>query len=567
MNASVDILLEVKDLTIGVPGTEIVHGASFSVPRGKVVALVGESGAGKSMTAMSIPHLLPPGVEATGSITFDGTELVGVSEKGMQRFRGPEIACVYQEPMTALNPLHTVGDFLAEAIRSHAASGAGARRSPQELLSLVGLDGFDDLLDRYPHQISGGQRQRIMAAGAVAWKPKLLIADEPTTALDVTTQRNVLAMFRDLVEHESMSMIFVTHDMGVVADIADYVVVMRNGKVMESEDVFSIFADPKVDYTRALLSAARALHGARTDLADPNNVIEAAKRAAQGSSAQRIEPSAAPALEVSGLTVEYKNTRRRRKRVGTRKAAVSEASLLVRPGETLGIVGESGSGKSTIARSILGLTPTTAGVVSIANTNMIGLKGTNRRRTLSHLGMVFQDPTSSLDPSLPLWRILTEPLWRRGSVKDTRELRKRAAGLLEDVDLDPTWINRRRHELSGGQRQRVAIARAISHRPDILLADEPTSALDVTVQVRVLELLARLQAEQQFACIFVSHDLYVVSTISDRVMVMKDGQVVETGPTDEVIHNPANEYTRTLLGAIPVPDPVIQRESRVPAHR
>ncbi|WIY83378.1 ABC transporter ATP-binding protein [Propionimicrobium sp. PCR01-08-3] len=565
MSAPNDVLLEVKNLTIGVPGTEIVHQASFSVPRGKVVALVGESGAGKSMTAMSIPHLLPPGVECSGSINFDGTELVGVSEKGMQHFRGPEIACVYQEPMTALNPLHTVGDFLSEAIRSHATSGsAGAKRSPQELLELVGLGGFNDLLDRYPHQISGGQRQRIMAAGAVAWKPKLLIADEPTTALDVTTQRNVLAMFRELVEHEKMSMIFVTHDMGVVADIADYVVVMRNGNVMESGDVFSIFADPADDYTRSLLSAARALHGARTATAEGSEVPGAAKRAA-GDSAREgavIDSVAAPALEVSGLTVEYKISRRRRKTVGVRNAAVAEADLFVRPGETLGIVGESGSGKSTIARSILGLTPTTAGVVSLADANMIGLKGRSRRNALSHLGMVFQDPTSSLDPSLPLWRILTEPLWRSGKMKDARELRKRAAELLTDVDLDPAWIDRRRHELSGGQRQRVAIARAISHRPEILLADEPTSALDVTVQVRVLELLARLQAEQHFACIFISHDLYVVSTISDRVMVMKDGHVVETGPTDQVIHNPENEYTRTLLGAIPVPDPVTQRRRR-----
>ncbi|WP_341728455.1 ABC transporter ATP-binding protein [Brooklawnia sp.] len=566
MNAQHDLLLEVKNLTIGVPGTEIVHGASFSVPRGKVVALVGESGAGKSMTAMSIPHLLPPGVEATGSINFDGTELIGVSEKEMQHFRGPEIACVYQEPMTALNPLHTVGDFLSEAIRSHATSGStGAQRDPQELLNLVGLGGFGDLLDRYPHQISGGQRQRIMAAGAVAWKPKLLIADEPTTALDVTTQRNVLAMFRELVEHEQMSMIFVTHDMGVVADIADHVVVMRHGKVMESGDVFSIFADPKNDYTRSLLSAARALHGVRAATADGSEIEESARQAA-GESVRVgavTDSQAKPVLEVTGLTVEYKNSRRRRRSVGVRQAAVAEADLFVRPGETLGIVGESGSGKSTIARSILGLTPTTAGTVSIADANMIGLRGAGRRRALSHLGIVFQDPTSSLDPSLPLWRILTEPLWRSGSIRDARELRKRAAGLLEDVDLDPAWINRRRHELSGGQRQRVAIARAISHRPEILLADEPTSALDVTVQVRVLELLARLQQEQHFACVFISHDLYVVSTISDRVMVMKNGHVVETGPTDEVIHNPENEYTRTLLGAILVPDPVAQRARHV----
>jgi len=233
-------------------------------------------------------------------------------------------------------------------------------------------------------------------------------------------------------------------------------------------------------------------------------------------------------------------------------------------GETLGIVGESGSGKSTIARAILGLAPVTGGSVELAGVELVGLKGRRRRRALSRLGVVFQDPTSSLDPSLPLWRVVTEPLWRSGAVRDTRELRRRARELLTDVDLDPAWrqIERRRHELSGGQRQRVAIARAISHRPDVLIADEPTSALDVTVQVTVLELLARLQREHDFACIFISHDLYVVSTISDRVLVMKDGQVVENGPTDQVIHDPENEYTRTLLGAIPVPDPVLQRSRR-----
>lgn len=542
-------LLKVTNLDIAVGGVQVVTGASFSVPPGKVVALVGESGAGKSMTAMAVPRLLPPGGMARGSIVYNGTELLEVPDSEMQRYRGAEIACVYQEPMTALNPLHTIGDFLNEAIRSHAASKAGrAQRDPQELLNLVGLGSFSDLLRRYPHQLSGGQRQRVMAAAAVAWKPKLLIADEPTTALDVTTQKNVLAMFRELVQHEQMSMIFVTHDMGVVADIADSVVVMRHGRVLETGDVFSIFADAKHEYTRSLLAAARALHGSG--------------ELVKGGSSTAAQPAQAEAstraLEIQDLTVAYRRGGFRRKGVPAVNIAVRDATLHVDHGETLGIVGESGSGKTTVARSILGLTPATGGVV-IGGTNMVGLRGRSRRKALSHLGVVFQDPTSSLDPSLPLWRVVTEPLWRSGTERDANALRRRAAELLEGVDLDPTWIHRRRHQLSGGQRQRVAIARAISHRPKVLIADEPTSALDVTVQVTVLDLLTRLQKEHNFACIFISHDLYVVSTISDRVLVMKDGRIVESGPTDAVIHSPENEYTKTLLAAIPVPDPVTQR--------
>ena len=558
-------LLTLTDLNITVSGTQVVNGASFTVAKGEVVAIVGESGAGKSMTAMAIPQLLPSGASCHGSIQFDGKELLTVSDRGMQRYRGAEIACVYQEPMTALNPLHTVGDFLEEAIRSHAAFGAaGAQRDPQELLDLVGLGSFDDLLRRYPHQLSGGQRQRIMAAGAIAWKPKLLIADEPTTALDVTTQRNLLAMFREFVEREGMSMIFVTHDMGVVADIADSVVVMRHGTVVETGDVYSIFADPKHEYTRSLLSAAKALHGSGETVESASQATEMSVVTEEKSVASCDESSTdARALEVRDLTVTYRRTALRRRRgEEAPTAAVRDATLHVDRGETLGIVGESGSGKSTIARSILGLTPVSSGIVSLGGVNMVGLRGSERRRALSRLGVVFQDPTSSLDPSLPLWRIVTEPLWRSGAVRDPRQLRRQAAALLEDVDLDPSWIRRRRHELSGGQRQRVAIARAISHRPDVLIADEPTSALDVTVQVKVLDLLARLQKENNFACVFISHDLHVVSTISDRVIVMKSGQIVETGQTSEVIHNPKNEYTRTLLAAIPVPDPVIQRARR-----
>lgn len=549
-----DVLLEVRDLRIAAGDRELVHGASFDVRRGQVVALVGESGAGKSMTAMAVPQLLPSGVHAHGSIRFDGAELLTLSDRQMQQYRGAEIACVYQEPMTALNPLHTVGSFLEQAIRSHRTpENASRARSPQELLDAVGLGGHDGLLRRYPHQLSGGQRQRIMTAGAIAWKPKLIIADEPTTALDVTTQRQVLAMFRGLVENEDMSMIFVTHDMGVVADIADAVVVMRNGEVVETGDVVSVFSDPQHEYTRTLLGAARSLHG----VADPSADITIA--------APREREAREPAVTTNNLTVQYGRTGRRRSARGAGRPAVRDATFEVARGETVGIVGESGSGKSTIARSILGLTPIAGGSIMLSGVDTVGQSRRERRKTLAHIGVVFQDPTSSIDPSLPLWRVLTEPLWRSGRVRDARELKRRAADLLRDVDLDPAWIERRRHELSGGQRQRVAIARAISHSPDVLIADEPTSALDVTVQVKVLELLKRLQRQHDFACVFISHDLYVVANISDRVIVMKDGQVVETGPTSTVLNEPSSDYTKTLLAAIPVPDPVEQRRRRTGA--
>lgn len=555
-------VLTVSNLDVTITGTRVVDGAGFEVENGEVVALVGESGAGKSMTAMAVPQLLPPGAECGGSIRFGETELLDLSDRQMTRYRGSEIACVYQEPMTALNPLHTVGDFLDEAIGAHLTRENSARaRKPAELLEAVGLEPDAGFLDRYPHQLSGGQRQRIMAAGAVAWHPKLLIADEPTTALDVTTQRQVLTMFQQLVENEGMGMVFVTHDMGVVADIADSVVVMKDGHVVEKGDVFSIFAAPEHAYTKQLLGAAQTLHGVQGSSEtrhDESSTSETPQ--------QTIPPDAGVSaresdmLVATNLTVQYGSARSRHRRsAGSEGAAVKSAHLEVGHGETLGIVGESGSGKTTVVRSILGLTPITSGSIRLAGTDIVRQSRRERRATLARIGVVFQDPTSSLDPSLPLWRIVTEPLWRGGSVRNKQELRSRAAQLLQNVGLNRDWTDRRAHELSGGQRQRVAIARAVSHSPDVVIADEPTSALDVTVQVTVLELLAQMQREHNFACVFISHDLYVVSSVSDRVLVMKDGRIVETGPTRKVLSTPDSDYTKRLISAIPIADPVQQR--------
>lgn len=558
-----DALLSVRDLSIDIHGMPIVHDVSFTLSQGEVLAIVGESGAGKSMTAMAVPRLLPAGATVRGSIVYDRSDLAKLSDKGMRRIRGVEVACVYQEPMTALNPLYTVRQHLTEAIGSHTLRGTSKRpRETEELLNLVGLS--PGLLGRYPHQLSGGQRQRVMIAAALTWSPRLLIADEPTTALDVSTQARLLTLFRRLADDDGMAVIFVTHDMGVVADIADSVVVMKNGAVVERNGVYKTFDAPTSPYTASLVAAAKALHGLDASEA-PGVVVDhpAGEMAPDGQLPAPVETlsDAAPnaGLEVENLTVFYRRSAKRRRHEADAEPAVRDVSLAVARGETLGIVGESGSGKSTIARSILGLVTCSSGTVALDGVNIVGLRGRSMRAARAHLGVVFQDPTSSLDPNLPLWRLVTEPLWRHGLVKDAGELRRRAAELLTQVDLDPNWIARRRHELSGGQRQRIAIARAVSHRPHLLVADEPTSALDVTVQVKVLELLDRLQREYNFACVFISHDLYVVATVADRVLVMKDGRMVEHGPTAQVIDNPTSAYTRSLIGAIPVPDPAVQR--------
>ncbi|WP_054952677.1 ABC transporter ATP-binding protein [Flaviflexus massiliensis] len=515
---------------------------SFKLRRAETLAVVGESGSGKSVTAMAIVGLLPGSASITGSIRFGDQELVGASEKSFRSLRGTKIAVIFQEPMTALNPVYTIGSMLSQALRSHGFEGGkeAIRKRSVELLEMVGMPLPEKQIDQYPHQLSGGLRQRAMIAIAISGEPEILIADEPTTALDVTVQAEILALLRRLQRELGMSMIFITHDMGVVADIADQVCVMRNGHVEEIADVFSVFANPQAEYTRELLAAVPRL-GAHAEFE-------------QGDS----EASENPILYLENLTVSYPG------RLGRPDfTAVHGVSFSVPKGKIIGLVGESGSGKSTIGKAILGLANVADGTIQIDGIDITGLSPKARRQQLNRVSVVFQDPASSLDPRATIGRSLTEPLWRNGIVKGRKKLRQRAGELLEKVRLPASWQDRFPHELSGGQRQRVGIARAISMSPALLIADEPTSALDVSVQAEVLEIFRELQEDLGFSCIFISHDLAVVEELADAVVVLKNGEIVEKGGVAQVLRHPTEEYTQNLIASVPVPDPVAQKKVRL----
>ncbi|MFD5863145.1 ABC transporter ATP-binding protein [Streptomyces chartreusis] len=536
-------LLTIAGLRVGFQGDEgsreVTHGIDVTVAAGEVVALVGESGSGKSVTAMAVPRLLPPGAQVTGSIRFDGSELIGASEAQIRALRGRRIAVVFQEPMTALNPVYTIGYQLISSIQfHHDCDRSEARRQAIKLLTEVDLPDPEQMLRRYPHQISGGQRQRALIAIALSGEPQLLIADEPTTALDVTVQAGILALLRRLGVTHQMAVLIITHDMGVVADIADRVVVMHDGEVVERGSVEDVFYKPTADYTKNLLAAVPSL-GAP-------DVAHAGER-----------PNAEPLVELSGLGVTYSGGFGRRK-----FTALKDVHLDVRVGEIVGLVGESGSGKSTLGRAILGLTPVTEGSARVAGVDVRRAKRAALRELRRHVSVVFQDPGSSLNPRVTIGQSITDPLKWTGIERRRSVLADRAAELLDQVRLPPSFASRYPHELSGGQRQRVSIARAIATRPRLLVADEPTSALDVSVQATVLDLLLELQSDLGFSCIFISHDLAVVEKIANRVVVLQKGEVVEVGSSADVLHAPKAEYTRQLLGAVLIADPRLQRERR-----
>ena len=516
---------------------------SFTVRRGETIALVGESGSGKSVTAMSILDLLPGNAHATGSIRFHDTEMIGASEATIRAARGARIGVIFQEPMTALNPVYTIGTLIGQALRSHRArSGSEVRERTLELLRLVGMPEPEKRIHSYPHQLSGGQRQRAMIAMAISGDPEVLIADEPTTALDVTVQADILALLARLQRTLGMGMIFITHDMGVVAEVADRVCVMRSGEIVEQADVFELFANPKHEYTKKLLAAVP--HLGQDSPTTPITVV-------QGEGQAR----APDALRITDLRVTYPG------RFGTAGfTAVDGVSLNIPRGEMVGLVGESGSGKSTIGRAIIGLVPVSAGTIEVDGRSLTGLSARQQRRERRDVSIVFQDPASSLNPRATIGDSIVEPLKRHGLVRGTRALRLRAAELLERVELPGSWANRFPHELSGGQRQRVGIARAISLNPKLLIADEPTSALDVSVQATVLELFRSLQRDLGFSCLFISHDLAVVEMLANRVVVLRGGRVVEQGDGRQILRTPSEEYTRALVAAAPVPNPAVQKK-------
>jgi peptide/nickel transport system ATP-binding protein len=514
---------------------------NYEVAAGEVLAIVGESGSGKSSSQMGLMSLLASNAKVTGSVKVRGTEMLLSNEKQVRKFRGKEVAYIFQEPMTALNPVYTIGFQIVEALQTHLPlNKKQARERAIELLTLVELPEPAKAFDKYPHQLSGGQRQRAMIAQSLSCDPGLLIADEPTTALDVTVQAEILDLMRNLKDKLNSAVVLITHDMGVVADLADRILVMKDGLTVESGTSDQIFNKPKHPYTQALLAAVPKL----------------------GSTAKRkltIETKAAPVLALQDVCISYP----KRGRVPAFQAA-KNISFEIYPGEILGLVGESGSGKTTVGRAAIGLLPITSGSIKLVGEEISKVSQKALRGLRQHTGIVFQDPGSSLNPRLPIGESIGEPIL----------LAKRAAGselntmvedLLDSVELPRSYRNRYPHELSGGQRQRVGIARAISLRPDLLIADEPTSALDVSVQARFLELLVDLQEKLKFACLFISHDLAVVDMLAHRIAVMQNGELVEIGERDQILKNPTQDYTRRLISAVPVPDPAeqkIRREAR-----
>ncbi|MFE3796925.1 dipeptide ABC transporter ATP-binding protein [Nocardia tengchongensis] len=539
-----ETLLDIRDLAVRFAARTVVRGVDVQVARGETVALVGESGSGKSLTARAVLGLLPAGATATGSIRLDDTEIIGATDNDLRPLRGTRAAMVFQEPQTALNPVRRIGSQIIEALRAHRPIGrAQARARAIELLGLVDIPEPDKRVDWYPHQLSGGQKQRVVIALALSGDPDLLIADEPTTALDVTVQAEILRLLQDLQRRNNTAILFITHNLGVVAAIADRVVVMRAGEVVETQPVRELFANPREEYTRELLAAVPELPGdiAESVTSEPASPAESREPV--------TEPE--PVLRIRDLSVVYR-------RHGKQFQALQDVSLTLAPREVVGLVGESGSGKSTLGRTALGLVPAAAGEVVLQGVPLTGLSQRELRGLRKHVALVHQDVTASLDPRRTLEDSIGEPL-RVHRVASGALLRAKVGGLLESVRLPRDYATRRPGELSGGQRQRVALARALALAPRLLVADEPTSALDVSVQARVLDLFADLRAEYGFACLFISHDLAVVHQVADRVLVLREGRMVESGPVETVFRAPSAEYTRRLLDAVPAPDPARSR--------
>jgi peptide/nickel transport system permease protein len=557
-------LLSVTGLTVRFPGraqaaVETVH---LELARGQVLALVGESGSGKSLTALAIAGLLPLGAVASGGILFDGQDLSGLSFEEWRAYRGRRIATIPQDPSTSLNPVQTIGAQFTESLGlAERITAREARRRAVELMRLMAISDPELRFDQYPHQLSGGMRQRVVIAMAMIFDPDLIIADEPTTALDVTVQAQVLAALRAAREKSGAAMLFITHDLALVAGIADRVAVMRAGRIVEQQDVFALFAAPRDAYTARLLRLAPRLEPSRVAAGAPvAPVAPLAPSAPLASSAPGtyFAPSApsavqpgAPLLRVEGLARSF--SRRGRRGAGGVVAALSGVDFELARGETLGIVGESGSGKTTLLATILGLHPPSAGRVLFEG---VELSPATRRAASRHLAAVFQDPYSSLDPRMTVAELLAEPMHIHG---DGVRAVARAEQMCERVGLTRTDLARFAHEFSGGQRQRIAIARALMLDPRLVLLDEPVSALDVSIQQDILQLLRDLKRDLDVAYLLVAHDIAVVATLSDRIGVMRGGRMVELGPTTRILTAPAHPYTQELIKAVPVPDPVLAR--------
>ncbi len=562
-------LLSVEGLSVEFGASRVVDDLSFSVAAGKTVAIVGESGSGKSITSLSTMRLadMMGAKFPTGRIMFGEKNLLQVSQKDMRSIRGKDIAMIFQEPMTSLNPVFTVGDQICEVLILHEKMGkAAASAEARRLLEMVRLPDAAALLDRYPHQLSGGMRQRVMIAMALACRPKLLIADEPTTALDVTIQAQILNIMRDLQKDLGMGMVFITHDMGVVAEMADDVVVMWKGKKVEEGPVGQIFADPQHPYTRMLLSAVPRLGsmtGEDFPKRTPLTVLEDGKPKIIGD--ERVQDTARydekPLLSVKDLLVRFDVKKNLFGKATHRLSAVQNVSFDIHPGETLALVGESGSGKSTIGRTIQQLQSSMGGEIEFGGRSYASMSAAERFRMRQEVQYIFQDPFASLDPRKTVGFSIAEPINTHGLISGSKAVRRRVDELLERVGLSSAVAERYPHEFSGGQRQRVCIARALASDPKLIIADEALSALDVSIQAQIINLFMDLQAERGLAYLFISHDMAVVEKISHRVAVLYLGQIMELGSRRRVFETPMHDYTRRLLSAVPVADPAAIRHT------
>ncbi len=554
-------LLSIQELSVAFrmgkgERAQAVRRVSFDIPENTTVALVGESGSGKSVTAMSVLNLLPDNAERSGRVLWQDRDLLQCGLHELQALRGKEIACVFQDPMSSLNPVFSVGQQLCEPLRKHLGLARGAAwKRAEELLHEVGIPEPARRMASYPHELSGGQQQRVMIAMALACEPRLLIADEPTTALDVTIQRQILELLARLKTERRMSVLFISHDLGLVGEIADRVVVMRGGTVREQGPVAAIFENPQDDYTRALLACRPSLEGnpSRLMVIDEHMALARGDGAANAAQARAKDPNAPVVLEVRGLS---KSFWLKQGLFGRREfKAVQDVNFKLRRGHTLGVVGESGSGKTTMGLALLRLHEKNrgpeAGEVIFDGHNLLQLADRERQVMRRRIQIVFQNPYASLNPRFTIGQTLVEPMVIHGIGRSLTEREQRARSLLEKVGLDGRAFAKYPHEFSGGQRQRVAIARCLTLNPEVLVLDEAVSALDVSVQAQVLNLLKDLQDEFGLSYVFISHDLAVVRFISDEVLVMKDGVVVEQASAARILAAPREEYTKRLLAAIP----------------
>ena len=556
-----DPVLSFRDLDVRF-GTEFgtvhaVKGIDLEVHPGEVVALVGESGSGKSVTSMTALGLLPRNATVAGEVTVAGKNVGKLDDKGLRRLRGNDVAMVFQEPMTALNPVLTIGTQLTESLELHGkAFGRAAEARAAELLTMVGIPEPERRLKQYPHELSGGQRQRVVIAIALSCDPQVIIADEPTTALDVTVQAEILDLLRSLKDKLDTGILLITHNMGVVADMADRVAVMLKGDIVETGTADEVLNHAKHPYTQRLLKSVPHLG------AGPGQFDEVYGHDSEAVAApvkHESEPGDHPALDLRNLVIQYARPGK------PTFTAVDDVSFAVEQGEIVGLVGESGSGKSTIGRCALGLIPAASGTVSVFGQDLGALRRREAKAARRRIGVIFQDPAASLNPRMPIGDCIAEPLVVH-KVGDPRSRRAKVQELLDAVELPRGAANRYPHELSGGQRQRVSIARALTLDPELLVADEPTSALDVSVQAAVLAMFTELQERYKFACLFISHDLAVIDLLAKRVVVLQNGKVVEEGTREQVLGDPREEYTKRLLAAAPVPEPNEQRRRREERH-